>query len=107
MTKSQKLLYTIVNELGGADDKIKLAKFQYFADFIHYAFHDQPISESTNLYEKRPYGPLSRLFNSDLTELTSSEGPLKQTGKYNYSIKKEVGPLLSDAELKTVRYVLD
>ena len=80
MTQSQKLLYTIIKELGGIDDKIKLAKFQYFSDFIHYAFNDTPISDINSLYEKRPYGPLSRSFNADLNKLIS-EKIIEQKGK--------------------------
>ena len=105
LTKSQKLLYTIIEKLGGIDDKIKLAKFQYFSDFIHYAFFNNPISDMTSIYEKRSYGPLSRNFNSDLTVL-SSKGLIQQSGKYEYAIKKEVETELSKEEIKTVEYVL-
>ncbi len=49
MTKSQKLLYFLIKELKEADDKVKLAKLAYLADFIHYAFNNNPISEETSL----------------------------------------------------------
>ena len=104
LTKSQKLLYTIIQELGGVDDKIKLAKFQYFSDFIHYAFHDKPISEISSIYEKRPFGPLSRSFNFDLNKLISL-GLVDQKGKYDYSTKKKINTNLSGDELKTIKYV--
>ena len=87
------------------DGKIKLAKYQYFSDFIHYAFNDKPISDVTSLYEKRTYGPLARSFNADLTQLLAS-GLIENKGKYNYCIKKKVDGLLDDKELKTVKYVL-
>jgi uncharacterized phage-associated protein len=106
ITKSQKLLYTIIQELGGIDDKIKLAKFQYFSDFIHYAFHDKPISDITSIYEKRPYGPLSRSFNADLVALISS-GLIQQKGKYTYSVKKKTDNDLSKDEIKTIKYVVE
>ena len=104
LTKSQKLLYTLIQELGGIDDKIKLAKFQYFSDFIHYAFHNQPISDVASIYEKRPYGPLSRSFNTDLAALISS-GLIQQKGKYDYSVKKQINNDLSAEEIKTIKYV--
>ena len=59
LTKSQSLLYDIIQKSGGIDDKTKLAKLEYFADFIHYAFNNAPISETSNIYEKRKQGPLS------------------------------------------------
>src|ERR1700733_2699328 len=105
LTKSQRLLYTIIRELGGVDDKVKLAKFEYFSDFIHYAFNNTPISDTTSLYEKRPYGPLARNFNADLAELVS-KGILEQKDEYHYSIKKNINPDLNEQELKTVKYVL-
>jgi uncharacterized phage-associated protein len=105
-TKSQQLLYAIIKELGEIDDKIKLAKFQYFSDFIHYAFHDEPISDVTSLYEKRPYGPLARSFNSDLNILIS-EGLIEKKGKYSFAVKKDIGQVLGEKELKTVKYVLN
>ena len=104
LTKSQQLLYTIIQELGSVDDKIKLAKFQYFSDFIHYAFNDKPISDVTSIYEKRTYGPLARSFNADLNVLVSS-GFINQKGKYDYSVKKEIDNHLSAEEVKTIKYV--
>lgn len=104
LTKSQKLLYALIQELGGVDDKIKLAKFQYFSDFIHYAFHNKPISDTTSLYEKRAYGPLARNFNADLNILVSN-GLVEQKSKYEYSIKKTIETNLSPEELRTIQYV--
>jgi len=106
LTKSQKLLYRIIQEIDVSDDKVKLAKFQYFSDFIHYAFYDQPISDLSNLYEKQKFGPLSRDFNRDLGVLTSKE-LIKQKGKYNYSVKKDIEVSLNEKEEKTIKYVLD
>ena len=105
LTKSQKLLYTLIQELGCIDDKIKLAKFQYFSDFIHYAFYNQPISDVVSIYEKRTYGPLSRNFNADLVTLVSN-GLIQQKGKYTYSIKKKIDNNLSKEEIKTIKYVV-
>ena len=104
LTKSQKLLYTIIQELGGVDDKIKLAKFQYFSDFIHFAFHDKPISDISSIYEKRTYGPLARNFNADLNKLISL-GLIDQKGKYDYSTKKKIDNDLNTEELRTIKYV--
>ena len=106
LTKSQGLLYTLIKGLGESDDKVKLAKIAYFADFIHYAFHNKPISEVTNLYQKRDYGPLSVSFNSDLKQLIKS-GLVKSDRQYHFKIAKEADVSLDREELKTVQYVLD
>ena len=105
LTKSQQLLYTIIQNLGTIDDKIKLAKFEYFSDFIHYAFYNSPISDDANIYEKRPYGPLSRNFNADLKALISS-GLIEQIGKYKYKIKKNIDNTLTKKETSVIDYVL-
>lgn len=106
LTRSQILLYALAKELGGIDDKVKLAKLQYFADFIHYAFHNTPISESTTPYEKRKFGPLSATFNSDLRALCDA-GLLKQTSDYKYEIAKDITPALEDVQFETLKYVVD
>ena len=106
LTKSQQLLYHIVKTMGEVDDKTKLAKLEYFSDFIHFAFHDHPISDKTNVYQKRKQGPLSVAFNEDLNVLTEM-GFLKEKPKFNYTVKKEIDTDLSDEELKTVQYVID
>ena len=104
LTKSQKLLYELIRRLNGVEDKTKLAKLQYFADFIHYAFNDAPISESTNIYERRKQGPLSLEFNNDLTSLKES-GLITEDPKYNFSVKKEINTELSAQEDFTINYV--
>lgn len=106
LTKSQKLLYEIIRKLNGVEDKTKLAKLQYFADFIHYAFYDVPISEPTNIYEKRKQGPLSIKFNSDLNILEKT-ALIEESPKYNFSIKKEIDTHLSSQENSTIEYVLN
>jgi hypothetical protein len=107
LTKSQLLLLEIIKGLGGeVDDKTKLAKLEYLSDFIHYAFHDQPISDQSNLYQRRKQGPLSSSFNDDLM-LLCARNYLKQTGEYSYKIaKKPVDASLSDEERKTVDFVI-
>lgn len=107
LTKSQKLLYEIIKELGGSvGDKVKLAKLEYFSDFIHFAFNDTPISEITSLYEKRTYGPLSRAFNTDLVALIDLK-VLKQTNSYSYNVLATQDSGLTNDEKKTVRYVVN
>ena len=105
LTKSQRLIYTLIKNLGEADDKVKLAKLQYFSDFIHYAFHNRPISEITNLYQKRDFGPLSISFNSDLKYLIE-KGLIDNNKKYHYKVKKEVIFDLDNYESKTINYVV-
>lgn len=105
LTKSQRLLYSIIDGLGVADDKVKLAKLAYFSDFIHYAFHDKPISEQTTLYQKRNFGPLSISFNADLKFLTDS-GFIESTKPYHFKTKSKIDTQLSSEEKKTVDYVI-
>ncbi len=105
LTKSQKLLYELIRRLNGVEDKTKLAKLQYFADFIHYAFHDTPISEVTNVYERRKQGPLSIGFNADLATLKRN-GLVGEGPTYHFSVKKEVDTSLSPQESFTIDYVL-
>ena len=104
-TKSQKLLCSLIKRIGEVDDKVKLAKYEYFADFIHYAFNNRPISQETNLYEKREYGPLSISFNSDLDYLIKN-GLVESKKKYHYSVKKKVEFKLDEQEQTTIDYVL-
>ncbi len=106
LTKSQLLLLELIKNLGGEiDDKTKLAKLQYFSDFIHYAFHDQAISEPENYYQRRRQGPLSRTFNDDLGVLCGL-GLLEKTGEYSFKVGGTVGNQeLSHEEQKTVRFV--
>ena len=105
LTKSQALLYTLIKGLGEANDKVKLAKLAYFADFIHYAFHNKPISEETNVYQKRDYGPLSVAFNSDLKQLIDG-GFIKSDKRYHFKTTKDVHTNLNKQEQKTIDYVL-
>ena len=106
LTKSQGLLYLLIKKLGEVDDKIKLAKYEYFADFIHHAFNSKPISDESSLYERREYGPLSVSFNSDLEHLIKM-GLIESKKKYHYSVKKKVKLDLDDKELRTIEYVLN
>lgn len=107
LTRSQILLLELVERLGDkADDKTKLAKLQYFSDFIHYAFHNKPISEEENIYEKRGYGPLARNFNDDLKALCHLDF-LEKKGKYHYILKsKPKYKPLSSEERKTIDFVI-
>ena len=106
LTKSQSLLYSLIKTLGEADDKVKLAKLAYFSDFIHYAFHDKPISEETNVYQRRDYGPLSITFNSDLKHL-AEQGIISSKQPYHFNVVKDVEINLSAEEQKTIDYVVN
>lgn len=106
LTKSQILLYTIIKKLGESDDKIKLAKFAYFADFLHYAFFDESISDKENLYQKRNFGPLSVTFNDDLAVLLKA-GLIENNKQYHFKVKKDEKITLTQSELKTIDYVLN
>jgi uncharacterized phage-associated protein len=105
-TKSQILLCQIISRLGGEiRDKTQLAKLEYFSDFIHYAFHDKPISDETNIYQRRKQGPLSRTFNEDLNILCE-RGILKNTAQYTYVATGKPCGSLSDTESVTVDFVI-
>ena len=106
LTSSQRLLYELIKRLDVADDKVKLAKLAYFADFIHYAFHDKPISEATNLYEKQKFGPLSLNFNADLARLQEL-GLIKSPKKFHFVVAKDLDTDFKRDEEKTIQYVLD
>jgi len=105
LTKSQKLLYELVRKSNGVNDKTKLAKLQYLADFIHYAFHDAPISEIANIYEKRKQGPLALEFNKDL-KILKDQHLLEEQPQFNFAVKAEINTELSSQELYTVDYVV-
>jgi uncharacterized phage-associated protein len=105
LTKSQKLLYYLIQQKRCVDDKTKLAKYQYFSDFIHYAFNNQPISSPDVIYSKQKMGPLARTLTDDLAALESM-GYVKETPKFHYNIVKDVDIDLSEKEKKTARYVL-
>ncbi|MFT7507697.1 MAG: putative phage-associated protein [Acidimicrobiales bacterium] len=105
-TKSQTLLCEIISRLDGeVKDKTQLAKLEYFSDFIHYAFHDKPISEEGNIYQRRKQGPLSRAFNDDLNTLCENNF-LKNKAQYTYSTTDKKCGSLSDEELTTVNFVI-
>lgn len=106
LTKSQKLIYALIDKLGVVDDKVKLAKLAYFSDFIHYAFYNRPISEETTLYQKRDFGPLSVSFNADLKYLLEKE-LIDNPKKYHYKVKKSIDMKLDADEQKTIDYVLN
>lgn len=105
VTKSQKLLYYIIAGLGGRiDDKTKLAKLEYFTDFIHYAFNDVSISVSEN-YTREKQGPLAVGFNADLAAL-KKQGVLQESPPYHFKILKGIDCSLSELEGKTLNFVL-
>lgn len=105
MTKSQQLLYYIVQNKGYIEDKTKLAKLQYFSDFIHFAFHNKPISEESQIYTRQKQGPLARTFGLDIEQLKKS-GLIKEDPQFNYQTVKKVPITLSAEEKKTIDYVL-
>ena len=107
LTKSQRLLLYLVELKGGCvSDKTKLAKYQYFTDFIHYAFNNKPVSEETIVYTKQKQGPLARNFSDDLEEL-ERQGFIKEDPKYNFKrLKKKYGKSLLPQEKKTANFVI-
>ena len=106
MTKSQELLYYLINSTGLIDDKTKLAKLQYFVDFIHFAFHNKPVSQEDVVYTRERQGPLARHFNSDLTELKKS-GYIVENPQYHFTVKKNLTTNFTPEELKTINFVLE
>jgi len=108
LTKSQWLLYSIIRLHGGQiNDKTKLAKLEYFADFIHYAFHSVPISSvQENIYTRQKQGALSRTLTADLEKLKES-GLIDYSSKYSYKIKKDKEIPLTREEFKTIKFVLE
>lgn len=106
LTKSQQLLYCIVQSKDRVEDKTKLAKLQYFVDFIHYAFHDKPVSQEEIIYAKQKQGLLARNFTNDIDTLKAL-GIIGETPKYNYFVKKKVDIALTLEEKRTIKYVLN
>jgi hypothetical protein len=95
-----------VSKTEGSDDKIRLAKLQYFVDFLHYAFHDTSVSGKSTYYTRRQFGPLSSSFNEDLFSMSKS-GYLLQKGEYSFIIGKIIpSGTLSPEEQKTIDYVV-
>ena len=105
LTKSQQLLYTLIREMGMVEDKTKLAKLEHYVDFIHYAFHDKPVSEENYLYQRRKQGPLAMHFNYDL-EVLKKAGLVEEKPSYNYKPKKEIVIKWSKDEKKTINFVI-
>lgn len=106
LTKSQQLLYYIIKSRGHIEDKTKLAKLQYFSDFVHYAFNNSPISEDKIVYTKQKQGPLALNFDDDLTYLKTT-GLVKENPKYNYKVIKDYNIQLSNKEKSTIDYILN
>ena len=106
LTKSQQLIYKIIKTLEKVEDKTKLAKLQYLADFIHYAFHDNFISGKEVVYSKQKQGPLANTLSSDL-EALKNQKVIDENPSFNYKVKKPVELKLSDDEIKTIEYVCD
>lgn len=108
LTKSQQLLLYLIELKGGSvDDKTKLAKYQYFTDFIHYAFNNSPVSEKSKIYTKQKQGPLARDFTDDL-ETLKSEGLVKEEPRFNFKIQEKGYQVsLSDKEKKTASFVIE
>ena len=106
LTKSQQLLLYLLELKGGVDDKTKIAKYQYFADFIHFAFNNKPISEPTIVYTRQKMGPLSRTLTEDL-EYLEKNGFIKEEPAYNYKPIKKAKLTLTEEERKTAKYVIN
>ncbi|KKP52174.1 MAG: hypothetical protein UR42_C0008G0004 [Candidatus Roizmanbacteria bacterium GW2011_GWA2_33_33] len=106
ITKSQKLLYSLIKKGEVIEDKTKLAKLQYFADFIHYAFYNHPISDEGMIYTKQKQGPLSRTLTDDI-ETLKKEGLIVEQPNYHYKIKENLKVNLSKEEEKTLDFVID
>lgn len=108
LTKSQQLLLYLIELKGGSvDDKTKLAKYQYFTDFIHYAFNKTPVSEESTIYTKQKQGPLALSFTDDL-ETLKRLGFVKESPQYNFKmVKKDYKLQLSEKEKKTAKFVID
>ncbi len=105
LTRSQELLYTLI-KTAKIDDKTKLAKLEYFVDFIHYAFFDRPVTEENNVYQKRKQGALAVSFNSDI-QFLKSQGLIKEDPQFNFSISKDIPIEFTATENKAIEYVLN
>lgn len=108
LDKSQKLLLYLNTSLNGCDDKTKLAKLQYFCDFISKAFYDSSISGEDYRYQKNKQGPLAFKYNRDLDKLVE-DGFLERDGKYHHKPNIGLGALkaeFSSNEIKVMDYVL-
>ena len=85
---------------------MKLAKLEYFADFIHFAFHNQPISGESAIYTRQNQGALSRALTDEL-EALKRDGLIEEDPKYHYKAVKKVDVGMSDEEKKTISYVIE
>ena len=106
LTKSQQLLYYIIKKREELEDKTKLAKLEYFVDFIHFAFHDKPISQEEIVYTREKQGPLALNFNEDLRVLKTG-GCIEENPKYHFKTTKDCQVDFTSKELKTIDYVLE
>lgn len=106
MTKSQELLYSIIKSAGTIEDKTKLAKLQYFSDFLHFAFNNTPISQEDIVYTREKQGPLARNFNQDLSELKKL-GYISEFKPFRYKIIKDKKVNFNKKELYTINYVIN
>ncbi|MBI2995480.1 MAG: SocA family protein [Candidatus Melainabacteria bacterium] len=104
LTKSQQLVYKIIDELEKVEDKTKLAKLQYLADFIHFAFHDNFVSGKEIVYTKQKQGPLASTLTNDLEALKEKK-IIEENPAFSYKIKKTAQINLTPEEIKTVQYV--
>lgn len=104
-TKSQKLIYNLIQLSEGVDDKVVLAKLQYFVDFIHFAFYEKPVSDADIIYTRQKMGPLARSLTTDLKQLKKT-GFIKEVGQYKYEVTKEMKEKLEKNEIKTIKFVL-
>lgn len=108
LTKSQQLIYKIVEQSGTVKTKIKLAKLQYLTDFMHYAFNSAFISGEGTVYSRQEKGPLANTLSDDIEALELNELIL-QPRPYTYAPNKnkKIDINLSPDELYTINYVLD
>lgn len=108
LKKSQKLLLYIVSAMGECEDKTKLAKLQYFCDFISKAFYDASISGDNYRYQRNKQGPLAYHFNDDLAVLTSNR-LLNEAKRFHYKPNIDIDHLANEFdenEKKVIEYVL-
>jgi len=105
LNKSQQLLYYLIRSKGTIEDKTKLAKLQYFVDFIHYAFNNKTISQPDIIYTKQKQGLLSRNLTSDIDYLVKNK-LIEEKPSYHYHAIKDIKLGLTKQEIKTIEYVL-
>ncbi|MEI7604071.1 MAG: Panacea domain-containing protein [bacterium] len=106
INKTQQLICNLIEITDGIDDKVKLAKLQYFVDFIHYAFNNKPVSNEDIVYDKQKFGPLSVTFNTDLKTLIE-KGVISQPKKFHYQCNHIFTNEISEIEKKTINFVIN